>query len=117
VLWIVDGGMINLPVMARVEGWRDGESIDITTGNESGEWNAMPTRYVVRGECHVYLDGNENYKAYRCDAWARCSELRELVEDMLDCIEICEAFGRPPTSEMCKEFAQRADELGIEVDG
>lgn len=21
-----------------------------------------------RGECRVYLDGNENYKAYRCDA-------------------------------------------------
>lgn len=45
------------------------------------------------------------------------AKLRELVEDMLDCIEIREAFGRPPTSEMCEEFARRADELGIEVDG
>lgn len=42
-------------------------------------------------------------------------EMRELVEDMLDYIEIREAFGRPPTSEMCKKFAQRADKLGIEV--
>lgn len=42
------------------------------------------------------------------------AKLRELVEDMLDYIEIREAFGRPPTSEMCEKFAQRADELGIE---
>jgi hypothetical protein len=42
-------------------------------------------------------------------------KLRELVEDMLDCMEIREAFGRPPTSEMCEEFAQRAGELGIDV--
>ena len=42
-------------------------------------------------------------------------KLRELVEDMLDYIEIRAAFGRPPTSEMCEEFARRADELGIEV--
>ena len=54
-----------------------------------------------------------------CDASnleAENAKLRELVEDMLDYIEIREAFGRPPTSEMCKEFAQRADELGIEAD-
>ena len=44
------------------------------------------------------------------------TKLRELVEDMLDCIRIREAFGRPPTSEMCEEFSQRASELGIEVD-
>jgi hypothetical protein len=44
------------------------------------------------------------------------ARLRELVEDMLDCIEIRAAFGRPPTSEMYEEFARRADELGIEVD-
>lgn len=50
------------------------------------------------------------------DLAAENAKLRELVEDMLDCIEIREAFGRPPTSEMCREFAQRADELGIEVD-
>ena len=44
------------------------------------------------------------------------ANLRELVEDMLDCIEIRSAFGSPPTSEMYEEFARRADELGIEVD-
>lgn len=43
-------------------------------------------------------------------------ELRVLVEDMLDYIEIREAFGIPPTAEMCKSFARRASELGIEGD-
>lgn len=43
------------------------------------------------------------------------AKLRELVEDMLDCIEIRMAFGRPPTYEMYEGFAQRAGELGIEV--
>ncbi len=47
---------------------------------------------------------------------AENAKLRELVEDMLDCIEIRAAFGRPPTSEMYEEFARRADELGVEVD-
>ena len=44
------------------------------------------------------------------------AKLRELCEDMLSCIEIREAFRRPPTAEMCKGFADRARELGIEVD-
>jgi hypothetical protein len=44
-------------------------------------------------------------------------KLRELVEDMLGCIEIRAAFGRPPTSEMYEEFARRADELGVEANG
>lgn len=46
----------------------------------------------------------------------RCAKLRELCEDMLSCIEIRAAFNRPPTEEMYEEFAQRAGELGIEVD-
>ena len=50
------------------------------------------------------------------DLLAENAKLRELCEDMLDYIEIREAFDRPPTSEMCEEFAQRADKLGIEVD-
>jgi len=41
--------------------------------------------------------------------------LRELVEDMLSCIEIRAAFDRPPTEEMYETFAQRARELGVEV--
>ena len=44
-------------------------------------------------------------------------KLRELVEDMLDGIEIRAAWHRPPTDEMYEEFAQRARELGVEVDG
>lgn len=47
---------------------------------------------------------------------AENAKLRELVEDMLSCIEIRAAFNRPPTTEMYEEFAQQARELGIEVD-
>lgn len=44
------------------------------------------------------------------------AKLRELCEDMLDCMEIRNAFERPPTDGMCKEFADRMRELGMEVD-
>lgn len=44
------------------------------------------------------------------------AKLQEMVEDMLSCIEIRAAFGRPPTEEMYETFAQRARELGIEVE-
>jgi hypothetical protein len=43
------------------------------------------------------------------------AKLQELCEDMLDCIEIRVAFGRPPTDEMYKQFANVARELGMEV--
>ena len=46
---------------------------------------------------------------------AENAKLRELCEDMLSCIEIRAAFGRPPTDEMYETFAQRARELGMEV--
>ena len=49
-------------------------------------------------------------------AEAENAKMRELVEDMLSCIEIRAAFGRPPTDEMYETFAQRARELGMEVD-
>ena len=52
-----------------------------------------------------------------CKGEAENAKLRELVEDMLSCIEIRAAFGRPPTDEMYETFAQRARELGMEVDG
>ena len=44
------------------------------------------------------------------------AKLRELVEDMLDCIDIQIAFERVPARWMQDEFAGRARELGIEVD-
>lgn len=46
---------------------------------------------------------------------AENARLRELVEDMLDCIEIRTAWHRPLTDEMCEEFAQRARELGVDA--
>lgn len=54
-----------------------------------------------------------------CEMIARLEDknakLQELCEDMLDCIEIRAAFGRPPTDEMYKRFADAARELGMEV--
>lgn len=49
------------------------------------------------------------------EAYDKIDELQTLVEDMLDYLEIQEAFDEPPTSKVCKEFAQRANKLGIEV--
>lgn len=51
---------------------------------------------------------------YICDLEAENAKLRELVEDMLSCIEIRSAFGRPPTDEMHETFARRARELGVD---
>lgn len=42
------------------------------------------------------------------------AKLLELVEDMLSCIEIRAAFGRPPTEEMYETFYKRARELGVD---
>ena len=42
------------------------------------------------------------------------AKLRELVEDMLDCIQIRAAFSRPPTEEMYEMFYKRARELGVD---
>lgn len=50
------------------------------------------------------------------DAYGEIDKLQTLVEDMLDCLEIQEAFNRPPTPDICKEFARRANKLGIEVE-
>ena len=44
------------------------------------------------------------------------AKLQELIEDTLFYIEIRAVFNRPPTEEMYEEFAQRARELGVEVD-
>lgn len=49
-----------------------------------------------------------------CKAEAENAKLLELVEDMLDCIQIRAAFGRPPTEEMYEMFYKRARELGVD---
>ena len=56
------------------------------------------------------------YSYGRGDLKAENAKLRELVEDMLDCIDIQIAFERVPARWMQDEFAGRARELGIEVD-
>ncbi len=64
----------------------------------------------------VVVEDAKEIAARLCDAMSKNAVSQEMVEDMLDCIEIRMAFGRPPTSEMYESFAQRARELGIEVD-
>lgn len=59
-LWIVDGGMIELPVIARVEDWREGDHIDVTGADENGRWRSKPVRYVARGECHKLPPDNNH---------------------------------------------------------
>lgn len=81
-----------------------------------GECRPFPAQVVVykgeTDECLAYVSGEVADKLQ-----AENAKLRELVEDMLDCIEIRAAFGRPPTDGMCEGFVRRARELGIEVDG
>ena len=141
-LWIVDGGIgFALPVIARVEDWKEGEHIDVTGAGDDGKWLPMPVRYVSLSSVHdgqrEMADRIERLEAENAElraGWAACdaalegmhllhnqaeaenAELRELCEDMLDCIEIRNAFERPPTTEMCEEFADRMRELGAEVD-
>ena len=71
-----------------------------------------------------YRDGSIHYELEHCpacknvadlqEALADNAKLRELVEDMLDCIQIRAAFGRPPTEEMYEMFYKRARELGVD---
>lgn len=59
MLFIVDGGMINLPVVARVEDFKEDSYIEITGANENHEWKSEPTRYenVVRcKDCKHYVE-------------------------------------------------------------
>ena len=54
MLWIVDGGMINLPVVARVEDFKEDSYIEITGATENHEWKSEPTRYekvVLCADC------------------------------------------------------------------
>lgn len=84
MLWIVDGGMVELPVMARIEDWQEGEHIDITTGDDSGEWRTTPMRYEVRGECHPIISDNLTESEGMGDAWADCSECGHLLFVLTD---------------------------------
>ena len=60
----------------------------------------------------------QNGKQLPCEClMAENNRLRELVEDMLDCIDIQIAFERVPARWMQDEFTGRAREFGIEVDG
>ena len=50
-LWIVDGGMMELPVVARVEDWKEGSYIEIVGSDDGAKWNDVPIRYVAERTC------------------------------------------------------------------
>ena len=62
MLWIIDGGMISLPVIARVEDFKEDSYIEITGADENNEWKSEPTRYEAVTHCkdckyyQVYTD-------------------------------------------------------------
>lgn len=62
-------------------------------------------------------DECDRFKQGYAELESENAKLRELVEDMLDCIDIQIAFERVPARWMQDEFVGRARELGIEVDG
>ena len=77
------------------------EGLRRMAGDGSMEWVSEPI------QTSVLLDV--------ADMLAENAKLRELVEDMLDCIDIQIAFERVPARWMQDEFTGRARELGIEV--
>lgn len=69
MLWIVDGGMINLPVVARVEDFKEDAYIEITGATENHEWKSEPTRYekIVRcKDCKFYWKNNKSEQEPVC---------------------------------------------------
>lgn len=54
-LWIVDGGMVELPVVARVEDWKEGSYIEIVGSDDGAKWNDVPIRYVAERTCRRVL--------------------------------------------------------------
>ena len=95
-------------------------------GDGSVEWVYTPMQTWVLLDAADMLDENDRLRNEfrKMDEWHskellaavdNNAKLRELVEDMLDGINIRAAWHRPPTDEMCEDFAQRARELGVEV--
>lgn len=70
MLWIVDGGMISLPVIARVEDFKEDSFIEITGADENHEWKSEPTRYEVVTHCKdcKWWDRKENSNYGYCHA-------------------------------------------------
>lgn len=66
MLWIVDGGMISLPVVARVEDFKEDSYIEITGADENHEWKSEPTRYEAVTHCkdckYCYAEGFVNVR-------------------------------------------------------
>lgn len=88
MLWIVDGGMLSLPVEGRVEDWRKGEWITVTHGKD-GEWTDTVT-YEARGECHDKngFDPEMGFECVECGATTdsyMCSTYPGIQEQLRYC--------------------------------
>lgn len=99
-LWIVDGGIgFTLPVIARVEDWKEGEYIDVTGAGDDGKWLPMPVRYVSLSSVH---DGQREIADRIERLESENAKLRELVQYICD-----ECYGD-------EWFVEKAAALGIE---
>ena len=88
-----------------IDGYVYPDTVTITLAND----DFVGSRDYVSKDLYESVDSANDY-------WqAENAKLRELVEDMLDCIDIQIAFERVPARWMQDEFAGRARELGIEV--
>lgn len=78
-LWIVDGGMVELPVVARVEDWKEGSYIEIVGSDDGAKWNDVPIRYVAERTCRdVYPE------AAFCFTCSECGHIRRFVQGWND---------------------------------
>lgn len=84
--------------------------------NDKLKYELELEKFRGAGEIEAYRRETSVAVKKASQAKAENDKLRELVEDMLSCIEIRAAFERPPTEDIYEQFAKRASKLGVEVD-
>lgn len=100
-LWIVDGGMIELPVVARVEDWKEGSYIEIVGSDDGAKWNDVPIRYVAERTCHIvktwsdsdFVDG-WRYRCSECMCFIPVIERDPETGDVISAANYCPNCGR-----------------------
>lgn len=73
-LWIVDGGMVELPVVARVEDWEEGSYIEVTGSNDGAKWNDAPIRYVAERTCFARSHHSTRFNTFGTVIGFECSK-------------------------------------------
>jgi len=92
------------------------QAIDQLRRDLSGYHGQLKAHNDLQRHCDHQRERIVELEAIHARDKAENTKLRELVEDMLDCIDIQIAFERVPARWMQDEFAGRARELGVEVD-